>query len=317
MNRLTILLILLILGSPLISVAYAENYTPINVVGEVYLPFSFPADDGTNITGFSVELLEQISNLSGVKINNLKLMPWEQAYNLTLNNKDTIVLAIYKTPEREGSFLFIGPIAKDYSTIFLLEDSNISINSADDLKKMKIGAVSKDAGIDILKSIGVPDSQIITGSNLPAISSDLKNHTTDGFIYGEDAVIDFAYKTKSTFKIGIRLKEEPVYFGINKNSSIATASALEVALQQSMLSKNGTTSDYENLADMYRVHMVEINETTSSSITQTQVALESASVAPPTSSSAATTTKKSPGILPLTCIIGLSLIAIFFARNKP
>lgn len=312
MNKLSKLLILLILSCSVIFAVNAENYSPLNVVGEVYIPFSYPAEDGTNSTGFSVELLQKISDLARVKITDIKLDSWENALNSTLNNKDTIVLAMYRTPEREGSFQFIGPIAMDYSAIFLSPDSNISINSSEDIKKMKIGAISKDAGIDIIKSIGVPDSQIIIRQNLPALSSDLKNHTIDGFIYGEDAAIDFADKTQSTFTVGIRLKDEPIYFGLNKDTSVATASALKSGLEQIMMKKNGTESEYEVLAKKYRIHVVDANDTAEYSVTQTSVTQETVSVIP----SAPPTTKKSPGILPITCITGLCAIAIFAVRNK-
>ena len=90
----------------------------LNVVAEDYYPLSY--FDSGKVSGTLVDLIESITYTAGMPVsrNEIRIIPWNQAYITAQQIPDTLLLGIYRTPDRENLFRWIGPVAVDPSVFF-------------------------------------------------------------------------------------------------------------------------------------------------------------------------------------------------------
>jgi len=239
MVRIHILLILFMV-SITSGMTTAENVTDdsgLTVVGEEYAPFSYLADGKP--LGQAVDLIEKISSDAGIKINqgSIALLPWDKAYNATKTGHKTLLLALYRTPEREDKFRWVGPYTNDSSAFFVNSASNIKITSPGDLKSLKVGVVSGDAHYGMLTKYGIPESSIVTADNISSLIRMVESGSIDAFFHGERAgqwaIAEMNIDPK-TMPIALRVEEQQVWFGLSQDTPEETVAALQKALDKRM-----------------------------------------------------------------------------------
>jgi polar amino acid transport system substrate-binding protein len=73
-------------------------------------PYSYQ-ENGT-LTGISVDLLESITEKMGAKVprEEVYLVSWTEGYEKALTQHGTVLFSMARTPEREQSFKWAGPI---------------------------------------------------------------------------------------------------------------------------------------------------------------------------------------------------------------
>lgn len=121
------------------SQASGQTLTQVKKSGELkigtegtYAPFTYHnAQD--QLTGFDVELAQQIAKRLGVKADFVET-PWDGMF-AGLNDKrfDMIANEVGITPDREKSYLFSNPYIES-SSVIIVNDNNNSIHSFKDLK---------------------------------------------------------------------------------------------------------------------------------------------------------------------------------------
>ncbi len=223
----------------------AENPTDdsgLTVVGEEYAPFSYLVDG--KASGQAVDLIEKISADTGTKINqgSITLLPWDKAYNTTKAGPRTLLLALYRTPERENDLKWLGPYANDSSAFFVNSASNIKLTSPDDLKDLKVGVVSGDAHYGMLTKYGIPEPSIVTADDISSLIQMVENGSIDAFFHGERAgqwaIADMKIDQK-TISIALRVDEQQVWFGMSQDTSEETVAVLQKALDMRVTNTSG------------------------------------------------------------------------------
>ncbi|UUX93303.1 transporter substrate-binding domain-containing protein [Methanoplanus endosymbiosus] len=133
---------------------------------EEFAPMNYMQDG--ELKGISAELLEIIFDRLDVEktAGDIEVMDWPDAYQKTLNEENTVLFTMAKTPEREDLFRWAGPIMSNTNALFAKKESNIEINNAEDLVKYKIGVVKETASFSLLKEAGYPEEKI-TGADSP------------------------------------------------------------------------------------------------------------------------------------------------------
>ncbi|MBF0099987.1 MAG: transporter substrate-binding domain-containing protein [Desulfobacterales bacterium] len=138
------------------SVSYGHT---IHVVTEDYPPYNFKEND--SIVGVSTEVVRAVLKEAGFEVNIL-LYPWPRAYNMALENENTIIYSISRTSERETLFKWIGVVAPADNYLFALKKrTDITIQTLDEAKKYMIGTVRDDVadlyligkGFEVIKHI--------------------------------------------------------------------------------------------------------------------------------------------------------------------
>lgn len=137
-----------------IQTAKAEaDLSQIQVITSFYTPYSFKEDGNTQ--GLAVNqvrrLLAELDYFPTIKI-----YPWARAYTTALNTPNTALFSIARTPEREDLFHWVGEII-GFNVILYRDKTrdDIQVNSLSDLKKYKVGALSKDVKGQYLNKKGI------------------------------------------------------------------------------------------------------------------------------------------------------------------
>jgi polar amino acid transport system substrate-binding protein len=237
MSQFYIALILLVFSllPAITTVAEMPNETALTVVGEEYAPFSY-ISNGT-VSGQAVDLIENLSAEIGLPVRraDMTLLPWDDAYNATKNGKNTLLLAVYRTPERESDLQWVGPYADDSSAFFVSSASNIKITTPEDLKDLKVGVVSGDAHYRMLIGYSIPETNIAITDNLSTLVQLVENNSIDALFSGEQAgkwVIKESGRNQNLLPVALRVNEQQVWFGLSPETPKATVTALQAALAQ-------------------------------------------------------------------------------------
>ncbi len=215
--------------------ADSKNQTNLTIVGEEYAPFSYYAEN--EVTGQSVDLIEKITADAGIAFNrtDISLLPWDEAYNATVNGSNTLLLGAYRTPSREYALQWVGPIAKDSSALFVSQDLKDTITNVSDLKKYRIGVKTGDAHYDMLTEYGVPVNNIITDENVSELREKVQEGSLDGFFYGEQAgkyIIAQDTGSEETLPIALIVDEQDVWFGLSPDTPAEVVRSLQDSLEK-------------------------------------------------------------------------------------
>lgn len=129
----------------IISCTAAAPADRIRILAEDYPPFNYRDAKG-EIVGTSTDIVKSIMAKVGQDIN-IEIMPWTQAYKLTLEVPGTALYSMARTAEREHLFMWVGPIGSHEYWLYAKKGSGVQVSSLDEAKQVKaIAAVKDEAG---------------------------------------------------------------------------------------------------------------------------------------------------------------------------
>lgn len=227
---------------------------PLTFYTEQLPPYNF-IENGT-LQGISVDCLQEISNRSGIRVSKdtIRLVPWTEGYQATLNRENTVLFTTVRLPEREKSFKWAGPVYPYTNVLFSRVDRNISISSPEMLSKYRIGVLTDDIAAHQLLSLGVPRSTMVFETNATRILTRLENGDIDLWGYNEEAgryFIRKAYGNESGFVIAYTLPGQQGYYAFHRNTSDATVESFQRALDQIKNESSGSGSVYDRIVRSY------------------------------------------------------------------
>ncbi|HPG31182.1 MAG TPA: transporter substrate-binding domain-containing protein [bacterium] len=112
----------------------------LQLVTEDYPPITF--EKNGKMSGVAVEIVEEIIKRLNMP-NNIKLMYWDDAYQMALINPNVILFSTTRTEKRENLFHWLGPIGSYNDNLYVKKGSGLKAESLDDAKKFKsIGTVN-------------------------------------------------------------------------------------------------------------------------------------------------------------------------------
>ena len=218
-------------------------------------PYNYQ-ENGT-LQGISVDLLEAITEQMGMKVarQEIHIVPWNEGYQAALTQNGTVLFSTARTPEREQSFKWAGPIYTDREVLFAGSDSGITIQNIEDLKKYRIGAITGDIAIQQLLDLGVNQSQIVSENNVSAIIVRLDNNEIELWACPEAAGRYFAEQVTgnySTYTVVYQLHTQDVYYAFNKDVPDSVVQSFQQALDTIKQEKDasGITS-FERILGRY------------------------------------------------------------------
>ncbi|MBZ0217275.1 MAG: transporter substrate-binding domain-containing protein [Fimbriimonadaceae bacterium] len=138
----------------------ASGITGLKFMTEEYPPFNYR--ENGELQGISVEIMIEIFGRtnSGLTARNIELLPWARGYNLTLTKENHALFSTTRTAERETLFKWVGPFAANTIGLIARKDRNITVNTIDDIRGLKIGVVKDDVGHLLLRAAGMADSEL-------------------------------------------------------------------------------------------------------------------------------------------------------------
>ena len=119
----------------------AASAKDLTYITEQYPLYNFQKDD--RLQGISIDLLEKAWEIMGESLNRsiIELLPYTDGYQRTLKETNTVLFSTARLPEREQLFKWAGPIGPIRNVLLAKKDKNISITTAEDLRKYRIGAI--------------------------------------------------------------------------------------------------------------------------------------------------------------------------------
>lgn len=228
-------------------------------ITEHFPPFSFQKDG--KLQGISVDLLEKMLEHMNTTLNRseVKLPPWDQGYQMALEDNNTVIFSTARLPERETLFKWVGPISSTRPVLFSMSRRHIKINSPEDLKALKIGVVKDSAEGPFACNAGANPGNLVARNNTSEIIDMLKAGTIDAWAYFDLAGMWLAKEAglnAGEYEIVYQLTDEtPLYYAFNRNTSDSTVQAFEKALNQTKMGKEASgVSGFETI--LYRYHPV-------------------------------------------------------------
>ena len=128
---------------------------------ENYPPYQFEAEG--KLQGIWVDVLVEVLKRMDAKQSrdDIKLIPWARGYQTVIKNSSTCLFNMIRTKERENLFKWAGPVTSGIHVLIALKNSNIHVESFEDLNQYKIGVVKDDFGESILFSHGIKKKNLL------------------------------------------------------------------------------------------------------------------------------------------------------------
>ncbi len=229
-------------------------------ITEQYPPYNYQEDG--KLQGISVDLLEMVWERMGVDLNRsvIKILPWTEAYQRTLNEPNTVYLSISRLPQREQLFKWAGPIGPIRNVLLVRSDKNISITTPEDLKKYKIGVINNTSSMLLLLDKGIKKEDLVLENESKPLIEMLQNGSIDAWARGDRAGIweinDLGLNA-SDYKTAYTLEQTDYYYAFNKETSDSLVQSFQEAIDyiKTNKDKNGV-SDYEKILSRYESPML-------------------------------------------------------------
>lgn len=235
------------------SVSGAEMPEDMKFVTEEYPPFSY-LEEGVP-SGLSVELLSTALERNGIDLEaeNISLMAWTDAYNTAINRKNTCLFSTARTPERENSFTWVGPIIQCPIVYFAV--NNALKTTKPDNKKLRVVAIKDDIGIHVAKEAGVPEENIFQVVTVQDAVKRLVDGTSDVWVYAQypgESLIQTVAENPSTFYVLDELGSSTYYYAFSNQTDTAFIETLQEGLDKLKNDRGdeGTTT-YEKIVSKY------------------------------------------------------------------
>lgn len=218
---------------------------------EEYPPLNYQEEG--RASGVAIDLLDEtLERLgTGQSVDDVRFLPWPDAYNRTLVEADTVLFATERLPERENLFKWAGPIYPERAVLYGLRERNITIADASDLSRYRIAVVRDDAALRKLLDIGVPASALRIAEDQADLVAWLDAGEVDLFAYGEQPGRWLAVRAGQNplrLRSAFTLAEYESYFAFNRNTSDETVARFQAALDRLSIDR-----DVDNLTVRDRI----------------------------------------------------------------
>jgi polar amino acid transport system substrate-binding protein len=234
-----LLLIAVLLGALLLTAGclsdreQAPSDLTLTYYTEQLPPYNYQ-ENGT-LKGISVDLLESVTEELGAKVDRqqVHLVSWTEGYQAALTQPGTVLFSTARTPEREQTFNWAGPIYTDREVLFAKRDRVITLQSPEDLKGHQIGVTGGDIAIQQLLDIGVNQNQLVPESNVTALIAKLESGEIDLWACPEASGRYFAEQMTGnyySYAVVYHLQPEDVYYAFSKDVPDSTVQSFQQAL---------------------------------------------------------------------------------------
>lgn len=224
--------------------APSGNLADYRFMTEEFAPMNY-IEDG-ELKGISVDLLQAIFENAGVdrKAADSEVMDWPEAYDIVLNDEDTVLFTMAKTGEREPLFKWAGPIMENTNALFAKKSSNIVVNDTGDLAAYKIGAISDTSSFSLLTDSGYPQEKITGAESAGDAFTLLEKGDIDMWSTGEAAGLYYLKNMAANpgdYEVVYRFEPYEFYYAFNIDTPDSVVGKFQEALDAAKKDMNGTS----------------------------------------------------------------------------
>lgn len=235
--------------------AGAAEVDDLVLMTEEYPPYNYTEDGKPK--GFAVDLLVRILEKAGSKLTreDIRVMPWSNAYNQALQKPNTVVFATSRTPSREDLFKWVGPMSVNRIALIAPKKRGLEIGSMEAAKRHAIGAIRDDSGENLLIQKGVEKEKIERLTNPLSMIRMMEAGRIDMAAYG-DISMNWVLKSNGfdpdDYEVVLVLDEIPAFYAFNKETPDAVIQTLQNALDElKQVPEDGGKSEHRKILDQY------------------------------------------------------------------
>ena len=143
-----------------VNIISAGTPLHIKVVTEDAYPIQY--EKNGEILGPSTELVKSVLDESNISYS-IELLPWARAYNIALNQPNTMIYSLARTEQRESLFHWIGSVLR--INYYLVGKESLKLSepiTLASLKKLKIGVIRGSATEQYLISQGFKNLYLVS-----------------------------------------------------------------------------------------------------------------------------------------------------------
>ncbi|MGY3803126.1 substrate-binding periplasmic protein [Pigmentibacter ruber] len=202
------------------------SFDEIKIYTEEKPPNNFEGPNN-KVTGISTEIVEEIFKNAHINYS-IEILPWARALDTASKNKDIGLYSLARTPDRENSFYWIGPLIKNDWSFFTRKNSKIKIHKLDDAKKYLVGVYKQSALSNYLLENGFKADKNLDFVNEEKYNpTKLERNRIDIWATGLLVGLFHAKEHKTTFVPIYTIKEVGLYLAFNKSTDKNLISTLE------------------------------------------------------------------------------------------
>jgi len=203
----------------------------LRILAEDYPPYNYVDAKGT-VVGQSTDVVKSIMGKLGQDIK-IEILPWAQAYQLTLSDPGTALYSMARTSERERQFMWVGPIGSFENWLYAKKGSGVQVSSMDEAKAVKtIAAVKNEAGQQKLAAEGFINFAFTT--DIVDGLKKLDAGEVDLWLGGSREDVEIAAKKAGVNPDNLQpvvfVHKLDIYLAFNKNTAFSTVDAWQKAL---------------------------------------------------------------------------------------
>jgi len=229
-----LLLILGVLSLQLFSANKAQANSVLNVYTEEYPPFNFKDKNGQP-AGQSTLIVETALKSLGIDYR-IKFVPWARALKFAADSKDSCVYSTSRTPEREATYQWLGPLVENPWTMFTLKSNKAAPKKLSDIEKETIGTYLGDAIVDYLQN---KDIAVLAAANDEVNISKLKSGRVKYWATGRLNGQSLLEKSNETSIVPIfDFNKTQMYLACNKKMNPEVAAKIDVAIKAAVEQKD-------------------------------------------------------------------------------
>jgi len=232
----------------------------VNIVTEHLPPFQIV--ENNKVTGYATEIISEALSHTNLT-SSIEGYPWTRAYNMALNNKNTCIYSIARTPNREKLFQWVGELTyTDSYFIGLKSRKDIKINSVEDAKQYKVAVIRDDVTHQTMKSYGFEENKnLYIVNNTYSLLKLLHDSKSIDLILADDLTIKyralFNGLSPDLFTTFHKMNITPFifYLACSKTTDRAVVDQLSKGLET--IKENGVKNRIE---DKWSIHRSKLNE---------------------------------------------------------
>jgi len=249
MKKVLTLIGALVLTLGIACTAMASGADDITFMTEQYPPFNY--DDGSKVTGISVEILSAMLKEMGSSktTKDFSVLPWAQGYKRVQSQPATCLFSMTLTDARKPLFKWVGPYIETNISVITKKGSGVKIDSAADLGKYTYGVIRDDIGMEMLAANGVGEGNMDITAKMDSNLKKLHKGRIDAIAYEQTSTM---FQIKQTgmntadFDVAYVLKNGGLYYAFHKDTPDALIAEFQKALDT--VKANGT---YQKILDSY------------------------------------------------------------------
>lgn len=218
----------------LLCLIFSTHAEPYQVVTEEWAPYNYLEDD--QVVGMTTDIVRAIMALTGDEFE-IKLVPSLRASRMLNEQSRTIMYSMFRTPERESRYKWVGPIMEDSIHPYQLTSARPEVYSLQQLMAAP-QITTRNAGLipDLLGSLGFTNLDRSAARNQQLYLMLLAGRTeiiigdTDGGVDYYSRLLDIPSGTLR--QVPVEIYRASLYIAFSPDSEDAVVAAWAQALER-------------------------------------------------------------------------------------